>query len=326
MKQYQRPILITCLAVWCIHGAILLLMCYYQHQPTLLPKHLPQELIEIISLPSQAPTNLPTPAPIPTAQPQFNPQDLPTFKPINLTPTIESELETQTGETKEIPSDHNQDHSNLNNSKIKAPSDQSSSQSEQIADPTNTSNRQSQTLSSLESNFNSSYYNTIQELSDHSSDQILAQRRKNKPTKPTFKFTPLNTYASATAEGNGIYSHQGTSNRLPTPTDFIFLDYQERVRKHFHQSFNAYANIKRIYIPAKTVAELAFILNITGEVIDIKTTNSTNNPTITKFMTKVLEYAGKFPPIPKALDLNTYQMSINITLTEGQISSGYNWH
>jgi uncharacterized protein (UPF0333 family) len=148
------------------------------------------------------------------------------------------------------------------------------------------------------------------------------KRKKSTPSKPTFNFAPINQYALAL--GNSAFKNQG-ANRAPTQTDLAHLTYQERVRRHFGESFKAYANQTYFYNLTASSINLNFVLGKDGHIIKINTQNLSTNPAITKLIDKILHYADPFPPIPKKLKLNTFALNFEIKINEGKLSNKYMW-
>jgi len=146
-------------------------------------------------------------------------------------------------------------------------------------------------------------------------------RRKARP-KPTFNFAAINEYA--TANGNSAFKNRGV-NREPTKDDMAILMYQERVRKHFTNSVNQYANGTYFYNIHQAELYLILIIGRNGKVLDIKIQNFSNNPAIAKLLEKIIAYAGLFPIIPATIKLESFTLTTNIKINQGKLTSGYGW-
>lgn len=150
------------------------------------------------------------------------------------------------------------------------------------------------------------------------------RRKKKSGPKPVFNFDMLNAYAFA--EGNSAFKNQGV-NRPPRPEDVAHLLYQEKIRKHFVESFNQFANRTYFYNIDEANLELSFTINQTGHIANTQIKNHSNNLALPKLIKEILAYAAPFPKIPDALKTEQFVMDyFNINIRKGKLDSGYRWH
>ena len=158
------------------------------------------------------------------------------------------------------------------------------------------------------------------------SSTMLNKKSPKKGTKaiapPLFNFDQLNHYALA--EGNSAFKNQGV-NRPPQKEDFALLTYQEKIRKHFGQNWNRYADQTYFYNLELANIHVAFTISKDGRVIEIKTKDFSNNPAIPKLIEKILRYAEPFPKIPELLKIECFTLRHYIAINKGKFSSGYRW-
>lgn len=145
---------------------------------------------------------------------------------------------------------------------------------------------------------------------------------RNRANKPVFNFNQLNEYAQAL--GNSAFKNHGV-DRQPTEHDQAVLLYQEKVRKHFHENWNNYANTTYYYNLSHSQIFLAIIIDKNGYIIKNSSSHNSNNPALINLLTKILKYSEPFPVIPAHLKINNFDFKLTIHLAQGKFSSGYGY-
>lgn len=154
--------------------------------------------------------------------------------------------------------------------------------------------------------------------------KVKAPKKAPKQTekKPVFNFNTINQYAFAV--GNSAFKNFGT-NRPPREDDLALLTYQEKVRRHFGDSFNKYANQTYFYNLDTALINLQFTVDRDGRIINTDTQNYSNNPAITNLIEKILQYAEPFPRMPQKVKLTSFTTGFSIKFESGKLAGYYRW-
>ncbi len=145
---------------------------------------------------------------------------------------------------------------------------------------------------------------------------------RKRASKPVFNFNQLNEYAQAL--GNSAFKNHGV-DRPATEHDQAVLLYQEKVRKHFHENWNNYANTTYYYNLSHSQIFLAIVIDKNGYIIKNSSSHNSNNPALINLLTKILKYAEPFPVIPAHLKITNFDFKLTIHLSQGKFSSGYGY-
>jgi len=145
---------------------------------------------------------------------------------------------------------------------------------------------------------------------------------RQRASKPVFNFNQLNSYAEAL--GSSAFKNHGV-DRPVTEHDQAVLLYQEKVRKHFHENWNNYANTTYYYSLNPAQIFLSITISQNGYVIKNSSSHNSSNPALLNLLAKILQYSEPFPVIPAHLKLTNFEFKLTIHLAQGKFSSGYGY-
>jgi len=145
---------------------------------------------------------------------------------------------------------------------------------------------------------------------------------RKRGAKPVFNFNQFNQYAEAL--GSSAFKNYG-ADRPATEHDQAILLYQERIRQHFHEHWNNYANTTYYHNLNQSQIFLSIAIDKNGYVLKNNSSHNSSNPALLNLLAKVLKYSEPFPAIPTHLKIATFDFKLTIHFAQGKFSSGYRY-
>ena len=163
---------------------------------------------------------------------------------------------------------------------------------------------------------------------DHTADsRHQAHANSKSHHKPVIRALAPGAYLKyANAQGQHVMSQAGRKG-TPTVADLRRLSYQALVMRSFSDAFNAYKVLFNITVPQLTVIYTKFVIDPTGQVLQVHTESETAAPELLEFVRKTIAYANPFPPVPAHMAGENYIFGpFVITLNPGKLAGQYVWN